>query len=106
MKELFNQDMVPQLDFVIDGLVSNMEQYVKRGNVKQYILDKNNTYIEILTRFRNAFVELSSNVNIHIMFDLVKQIDELERRDPELTGHIIKLCKRPGNKLSYIIKCY
>ena len=99
-------EVVEKLDVVIEGITSDLERYVGRGNPHQFIVDRNNGYIKGLIGVRNFIAALANSVDFHIVMGLMREITYLERKDPELTGHIIKLCKRSGSRYSLITKCY
>jgi hypothetical protein len=99
-------EVVNRIDVVIEGMTADLERYVKKGNANQFVVDKNNGYIERLVDVRNFIAMLANSVDFHIVMGLLSEITNLERKDPELTGHLIKLCKRKGNRFSLITKCY
>ena len=100
------KEVVTNIDVVIEGMTFDLERYVSKGKANQFIVNKNNGYIERLTDVRNFVAMLANSVDFHIVMGLLREITNLERKDPELTGHMIKLCKRKGNRFSYITKCY
>jgi len=100
------KEVVEKLDVVIEGITSDLKRYVSKGNAHQFIVDRNNSYIECLIDVRNFIAMLANSVDFHIVMGLLREIKSLERKDPELTGHIIKLCKRSGSRFSLITKCY
>ena len=99
------KEIVENIDIVIDGMIRDLNQYVNRGNANQYIVNRNNAYIERLTNARNYIASIANSVDYHILMSLLHDIADLEKKDPELTGHIIKLCKNKGDRYGYLTKC-
>ncbi len=99
-------EVVNNIDVVIEGMTLDLKRYVNKGKASKYVVDKNNGYIKNLTKARNFIATLMNSVDFHIVMALLQDITKLERRDPELNGHIIKLCKREGNRFGYLTKCY
>ena len=100
------KEIVLKIDTVIENLENDLRRYVNKGKVNQFIVEKNNGYIERLTDARNFIAKMANSIDYHVMISLMQEIADLERKDPELTGHIIKLCKRKGDRFGYLLKCY
>jgi len=89
------------LEFIIQGLVKDLERYALRENANQLYINKQNQLIKKLVGVYNS---INSIKNLEAWERIECEMQRLEQMDRQLTGHFIFLhCRPKGQNFSQII---
>lgn len=86
-------EAITNLESVISDKMNYLVNYVKKDNPKEYVVDNINQHIKYLTTVVNFLIELNKNINLELIYKILIQIKDLDRRDSSLAGYDIKLTK-------------